>query len=295
VLAIIVTGLLGTVLWVVGGSYAIAYISTFPPRRRLKRSPEQFGAPYENVSFPSRDGMLLSGWYVPSSEPDPPGIIILCHGMSANRTEMLPWADTLWNSGFGLLMFDFRATGESGGDRCTAGCFEPNDLRGAVDYIATLPDAGKLPLGVFGFSMGGATAIMGAADEPRIKAVATHGAYATLEGAITQRCRHHFGPFAPLAERIIMRLGNRKRWFVAAPSTVAPLASVGRLFPRPLLLLHGERDKIIPFSDAHDLYAAASGSKELHMLPRSRHKRINRKVRSQAHERVVQFFTDNLE
>ena len=294
-LIIAVAAVLGTVVWVVGGSYVIAYLAACPPRRRLKRTPEKFGAAFENVNFPSRDGMVLSAWFVPAAVPEPQGVVILCHGMMANRVEMLPWAESLWKRNFALLMFDFRATAMSGGDRCTAGCFEPQDLRGAVDYIEARPDCAHIPIGAFGFSMGGATAIMAAADDKRIQAVCSHGAYATLYGAIEQRCKHHFGPLAPIAERIIMRLGNRQHWFATAPFTVAPLRAVTQLKPRALLLLHGERDPIIPAHHARTLYAAATGPKELHMLPRSRHRRINRKIRPQAHERVVQFFCDHLD
>jgi fermentation-respiration switch protein FrsA (DUF1100 family) len=294
-LFVAVVGVLGTIIWVVGGSYVIAYLATFPPRRRLKRTPEKFGAAFENVNFPSRDGTMLSGWFVPSSSPDPQGVVVLCHGMMANRAEMMPWAESLWKKGLALLMFDFRGTSLSEGDKCTAGCYEPQDLHGALDYIETRPDCAGLPIGAFGFSMGGATVIMAAADDPRIQAIVSHGAYATLYGAIQQRCKHHFGPLAPIAVRIIMRLGNRRKWFVASPFGVAPLKAVARLTPRPLLLLHGERDPIIPAHHARKLYAAATGPKELHMLPRSRHKRINRKIRSQAHDRVVQFFCDHLD
>ena len=290
-----VAGVLGTITWVVGGSYVIAYLATFPPRRRLKRTPEKFGAAFENVNFPSRDGTMLSGWFVPASVPDPQGVVVLCHGMMANRAEMMPWAESLWKKGLALLMFDFRGTSLSEGDKCTAGCYEPQDLRGALDYIESRPDCANLPIGAFGFSMGGAAVIMAAADDPRIQAIVSHGAYATLDGAIRQRCKHHFGPLAPIALRIMMRLGNRRNWFVASPLSVAPLKALARMTPRPLLLLHGERDPIIPAHHARKLYAAATGPKELHMLPRSRHKRINRKIRLQAHERVVQFFCDHLD
>ncbi len=286
-------GVAGTAFWLIVGSCAIAYIATFPPRRRLKRTPDTFGAPYENVWFPSRDGVMLSGWYLPARNR-PQGTVILCHGMNANRVEMLSWAASLWENDFAVLMFDFRRLGKSEGDRCTAGLFEPEDLRGAVDYVKSRPDISALPLGVFGFSMGGATAILAAADDPRIHAVATHGAFATLDGAIMQRCRHHFGPFAPLSKRILMAYANRKNWLLAPPAMVMPVSAVPRLMPRPLLLLHGERDPIVPATHAHDLYAAASGSASLHLLPRSRHRRIYRKVRGEAHERVVNFFCDHL-
>ncbi len=274
---------------------AITYYATHPPRRRFKRTPAVFGADFEEVEFPSRDGVMLSGWFVP-----PPagatrhGAVILCHGMMANRTEELPWAAPLWAEGFALLMFDFRAVGKSGGELCTAGHFETQDLHGAVDYLEAREDTADLPIGVFGFSMGGAAAIMAAAEDTRLRAVATHGAYATLDRAIKQRCRHHFGPLAPIAEWVTHTLGEWLNWFPIPPSSVSPMEVVSRITPRPLLLLHGKRDRIIRASDARDLHAAASDPKELHILPRSSHKRIHRTLRDEAKERVTAFFCETL-
>jgi fermentation-respiration switch protein FrsA (DUF1100 family) len=284
----------GTVLWIVLGVCAIAYYSTHPPRRRSKRTPAQFGAEFEEVQFPSRDSVMLSGWFVPARETEPRGAVILCHGMCENRARMLPWAATLWTAGFSLLLFDFRAGGESEGDRCSAGYYEAKDLQGAVDYLASHPAAAGLPVGVFGFSMGGAAAILGAAEEARIQAVATHGAYATLDRAIVQRCRRHFGPLAPIAVWGTRVLGTGLHWFPIATSHVSPINAVSRLTPRPLLLLHGARDRTINPSDARDLLAAAGHPKALHVLPRSGHRRIHRTQKEEARQKVAQFFTDNL-
>jgi fermentation-respiration switch protein FrsA (DUF1100 family) len=91
-----------------------------------------------------------------------------------------------------------------------------------------------------------------------------------------------------------MAYANRKNWLLAPPATVMPVSAVPRLMPRPLLLLHGERDPIIPAAHAHDLHAAACGLASLYLLPRSRHRRIYRKERGEAHKRVVNFFCDHL-
>jgi fermentation-respiration switch protein FrsA (DUF1100 family) len=299
VLLVLGVSLFGTLSWLFGGTFLITYLSTHPPRRRLKRTPAAFGAPFEEALFTSSDGVLLSGWYVPArslgqAEAPPRGAVILCHGMLANRAEVLHWAAPLWERGFALLMFDFRALGQSGGDRCTAGYFETQDLRCAVDYLTARPDMAGVPIGVFGFSMGGAAAILEAADDPRIQAIATHGAFATLDRAIWQRCRHHFGPLGPLAEWVIRTLGVRAHWFPVSPSVVAPINAISRLTPRPLLLLHGGRDRIVHPADARDLHAAADHPKNLYILPRSGHKRIHSTVRQEAREHVARFFCETL-
>lgn len=286
--------LIGLIAWLILGTYVIARLSLHPLRKAPLKTPDVFGAEYEDIQFPSFDGARLSGWFVPARVPDPRGVVILCHGMSANRSEVLPWAKPLWESGFALLMFDFRRLGESEGEFCTAGHFETHDLLAAVDYVKSRPEIEPLPVGVFGFSMGGVAAIRAAAEDDRIKAVATHGAFATLERALRQRCRHHFGPMAPLAAWMTRRFVRTFGWDIAASSGVDPLEAVRRLTPRPLLLLHGKRDPIVHVNDARDLHRAAGYPKELNLLPRSGHRRIHPTIQPAAWESLRQFFCDTL-
>ena len=96
-------GAFGVGLFLAAGSTLLAYLATHPLRKEISQTPEQFGATYSEIRFPSRDGVVLEGWFVPA--PDTPrGAIVLCHGMSANREEMLPWAERLWQEGFSLLL-----------------------------------------------------------------------------------------------------------------------------------------------------------------------------------------------
>ncbi len=291
----------GIVIWVTLGVCLIAYFSTHPIRnRKLKNTPAEFEAEFEDIRFPSRDAnghVQLSGWFLPvKKSPDsvtsPKGIVILCHGMLANRSEGLHWAKELWNRGFAVLLFDFRAVGESDGDICSAGHYESMDLCGAVDYALARPDCSELALGVFGFSMGGATAIIAAADEHRIQAVATHGAYASLDRALIQRCRHHFGPLAPIAAWAIRVVGER--WMPVPTSTISPMNAVSQLTPRPLLILHGTKDRVVHPADAQDLHDAAGFPKTINILPRSGHRTIHKLHIDQAREQVVEFFVANL-
>lgn len=295
-IAVAGAGTLGTAAWVILGTCLLAWFATHPPRRRVKGTPARFGAAFEEVAFASLEGTMLSGWFIParnSTEGEPVrGVVILCHGMMANRGEALPWAERLWREGFSLLLFDFRAMGESDGDLCTAGYYETQDLRGAVKYLDSRPDMADVPMGVFGFSMGGATAILAAADEERIQAVATHGAFATLNGAITQRCRRHFGPLAPVVSWGARLLATR--WFPVSPALVSPVNVVARLTPRPLMLLHGSHDRVVNLADAHALHAAAGHPKILHVLPRSGHRRIHHSLRDETRQSVVEFFRENL-
>ncbi len=287
----------GIVAWVTFGVCVIAYFTTHPLRnRRLKKTPADFGAPYEDITFTSRDNdVMLSGWFLMpqlSGNETARGIVVLCHGMLANRLEVLPWAEALWKSGFAVLMFDFRAVGESEGERCSGGYYEAMDLCGAVDYVSNRSDCTGLSLGVFGFSMGGATAIIAAADEQRIMAVAAHGAYASLDRALIYRCRRHFGPLASIAAWAIRAIGER--WLPVPSSEVSPMNAVSQISPRPLLLIHGTKDRVVHPADAQDLHDAAGSPKTLNIISRSGHRSIHRSHRDQVREQVVDFFLANL-
>ncbi len=268
------------------GSLALAYLATHPRRRPLRRTPTEFELPFEDVTFPSRDGLRLSGWFVPS--PGARAGLILCHGHPNNRVEMLYWARLFYPAGYHLLLFDFRALGCSEGDLCSIGYHEVDDLLGAVDYCLARPEMQGLNLGVFGLSMGGAVTLMAAARDDRIAAVATHGAYASLEQAIAQRCRLYLGPLGVAMQAPTIWWGQR--WIPAHPRCVAPLDVVHRIAPRPLLLCHGGRDIIVRPRDAAALYAAAGEPKQFHRLPRSWHVWIHPDEQAAYRERLLDFF-----
>jgi uncharacterized protein len=272
------------------GSLAFAYLSTHPPRRPIRSTPEDIGIPSEDIAFSSRDGLCLSGWFVPS--PGARAGMVLCHGFPGNREEVLFWARMLYPQGVHLLLFDFRALGRSEGSLCSIGYHEVNDLLGAVDYLTARPEMQRLPVGVFGLSMGGAVALMTAAQDERIAAVATHGAYASLDRAIAQHCRVYMGPFGPLLDRQARWWG--RRWFPLEPRCVSPVDVVGRIAPRPVLLLHGERDFIVRPDDARALYHAAGEPKQLHLLPRSWHVRIDAEERPAYEKTLAEFFCNSL-
>lgn len=281
-------------LCLAAGAYLIAYRATHPPRKAIRNTPESLGAPYEEIQMAAADGVPLSGWFVPSSDARPTGVVILCHGMAAHREEMLRWLPALREAGLAALLFDFRASGRSGGARCTGGYEEPADLRGTIDYLSQRSDTAGLPIGVFGFSMGGAVALLTAAEDARIQAVAGHGVFTCMRRAVRQRCRHHFGYFGPIVERIVLWVGYREGWFPCAPEAIAPLAAVAQLGVRPLLLLHGAHDPIVPPCEARALHAAACGPRALRLLPRAGHSHIPPSLRLEVSQQVAAFFIASL-
>ncbi|GIV14762.1 MAG: alpha/beta hydrolase [Armatimonadota bacterium] len=245
------------------GWVLLAVAATHPPRAPLFLTPFDVQVSFDPVAFPSRDGTPLSGWWI--SHPRPRGVAVLCHGYVANRCEVLGVALELRRLGFSCLLFDFRAHGESGGRVTTIGAREVQDALGAVDFAARF----GLPILLFGSSMGGAVAIMTAARDQRVGAVIADSAYARLAHAANTWWEAGFG-------RVLGKLCRPVKYvamlFTRTPlSHAEPIREIGKIAPRPVLLIHGDRDHLVPVEHAYALYQAAGEPRTLWIANGSGH------------------------
>ncbi len=221
--------------------------------------------------------VVLRAYVAGVAEGDGPAgrVLVLCHGFpsgprgAATSGHTYPQlaerlaAEADWT----VVSFNFRGTGDSGGDFSLAGWM--NDLRAVVDRALSFPDVTGVWLA--GFSTGGSLAICTAGEDDRVRGVAAFAAVADFEeiGA---------GP-AELLERA-RRLGLVKtRGFPSdleawgrETSELRPLGLVGKIPPRPLLIVHGSDDDVVPPVDARALVEAASGEAELRILPGADHR-----------------------
>jgi len=241
----------------------LAVAAVRPPRAPLFLTPFDPQVPYASVSFCSRDGTPLAGWWL--SNPQARGVAVLCHGYVANRCEVLGVALELHRMGFSCLLFDFRAHGESGGRTTTIGVREVQDALGAVDFAAQF----GLPILLFGSSMGGAVAIMTAARDERVGALITDSAYARLRWAADTWWEAGFGKVLgwlcrPVKYLAVLFTGTRL-------SDAEPVREIGKIAPRPLLLIHGDRDHLVPVEHAYALYQAAGEPRALWIASGSGH------------------------
>ncbi len=230
----------------------------------MRPASSEIGMPLEEVEFQSRDRITLRGWQ--AMHPSPKARIVLCHGIFGDRTETLWWARRLYPLGYSLLLFDFRARGKSGGARSTLGHLETNDLLGALDF---LDGQGTQPTVVLGISMGGAVAIMTAARDDRISAVISHGAYARLDLAIAQRGRLFLGPFWQALAVPMTYFG--RPWMQIDPHEVSPMAEAQNIGPRPMLVLHGGKDRVVSPNDAEMIAKAAGPNAQIRVFAHSYH------------------------
>ena len=236
-----------------------------------------------DVSFVTSDGLTLRGWYRPSRNR---AAVILMHGGGAARGAVLPEASMLAPRGYGLLLFDFRAHGESEGDTCTWGGLEQLDLVAALDYLVQQPDVDPERIGVLGQSFGGSPAISVAAKDHRIQAVVAEGTAPTLR------------------ERIALDSGD-SRWFTTAPSVWAvgreisleaaqPVRHVCAIAPRPVLIISGDYAYDQPEEMARGLFDAACEPKEYWQIVGAPHAQYARFAANEMEQKLVRFFAGTL-
>ncbi len=143
-----------------------------PCKRSSKRNACKYRLSYENVSFTSeRDGIPLIGWSIPAATSN--GLtVIVAHGYKNNRLQdnvpVMSLIEKLSSKGYNFYMFDFRNSGESGGDQTTVGEYEQLDLLAAIRYVKE-HRSDKIVL--LGYSMGAATSLLAATQSPDVAAV----------------------------------------------------------------------------------------------------------------------------
>ena len=242
-------------------------------------TPEKLNLPHDDVMFRSTDGTPLRGWFIPTAtgaQEQAPTLIFL-HGYPAEKGNILPFARS-FNDDYNLFLFDMRALGDSGGTFSTLGMRETRDLKAAVSYVSHRTDG---PIGVWGLSMGGATALMTAAEEPAIDAVVVDSSYATM-GSMTQ----HIFP-VPIIDHAFGTVLNVWGWlfFGVHPDNVSPKDAL-RDLTVPVLLIHSTGDSVVPVSEARQLKAIADKKENARMriLPAGSHGSINRATRQEIHD-----------
>ncbi len=151
------------VMYPIVESYAVANVSVSKvPAARL-------GVPYDDVSFRTVDGVDLRGWFVPSRNG---ATVIVFPG----RTRVQDHARMLIEHGYGVLLFDKRGTGESGGEPNGYGWNGQNDIHAAVQFLQRRDDVDAARIGGLGLSVGGELMLQAAAESDGLNAVVSEGA-----------------------------------------------------------------------------------------------------------------------
>ncbi|HEY6359475.1 MAG TPA: protein-L-isoaspartate(D-aspartate) O-methyltransferase [Vicinamibacterales bacterium] len=205
-------------------------------------------ARFELVRFATADGIELSGWFLPAPGSVPPATVIVFNGNAGNRAHRVELADALRKHGLQVLLMDYRGYGGNPGAPSERGLTE--DGRAVYAYAAGRPDVDASRFVYFGESLGAAVAV-GLASEHAPAALILRSPFTSL----TEVGQHHY-PFLPV------RLLLRDRF---------PSIDRVRIIDSPLLVIAGDRDRIVPIEQSRRLFDAALDPKELVVIAGADH------------------------
>jgi dipeptidyl aminopeptidase/acylaminoacyl peptidase len=224
------------------------------------------------------DNLRLPGEvYSPETTKGPCPALCLCHGIPSGQPSSgddrgYPGlAERFCAAGFVTLIFNFRGAGPAQGNLDMMGW--TRDLKAAIDYLSSLEEVDKSCLYILGSSGGAAVSVYVAANDPRISALVTLACPAEFSFLTdTQRARatiDHFRSIGVIRDKDFPP--SIDEWLKGF-STVSPLRWIDKISPHPLLLIHGDKDDLVPVEHAYRLYERAEEPKELIVIPGAGHK-----------------------
>ena len=279
--------LLALALLLLAGLFFVWAIGTqliAPYRVNVGAAPAEWHA--QSVNLASSSGATLSGWWIPG-EPGK-GAIILMHGVRSTRLGLTNRIPFLRAAGYSILLFDFQAHGESGGEHITYGKLESLDAAAAVEFVKT--NAPGERIGVIGASLGGAAALLAEPPLP-VDALVLESVFPTLQQATEDRLAIRFGRtgkcFAPLLLwQLPLRLG-------LSAGELKP-AEHARSNTLPKLFIAGTADRHTTLAESKALFAAAAEPKEQWLVEGAAHVDLRSFTRTEYEKRVGDFLRAHL-
>jgi alpha-beta hydrolase superfamily lysophospholipase len=247
--------------------------------------------------FISNAGEKIHGIiHVPDKTPAP--AVVFCHGFTGNRVEahrlFVRAARRISREGMVAVRFDFRGSGESEGEfENMSVSSEISDLNAVLSFISERGEVVRDKIAVLGLSLGGVVSILTAAQNPVVKAVCTWASPAEFKSLPDA-----FGKdLKTVLEKGYVDLPSGYRVGKSFFTDILKhdvLGSCSKISPRPMLIIHGSEDPIVPVQHAHMLYERAGEPKKLIVINGADHTFNRRDWEDEVIETTTKWFRENL-
>jgi pimeloyl-ACP methyl ester carboxylesterase len=261
----------------------------------------------EDVDVLTADGLTLRGTYLPTTCGTRLGVIAFCHELRGNRWSAFRYLEPLRDAGYDVFTFDFRNHGDSDSVKG----YQPlpwlihdelDDVRAVIDYLTARADADPQGIGLLGVSKGGTAALCAAAGDPRVRAIVTDGAFPT-EGMQLHFTRRYMSIYVGegwwLSRFPDLPLVLLSKWGRALVSrkvgySYVHVESFARRVKQPVLMIHGEKDSMIPLPVGARLRGYLAGTTKMWVVPRAKHNTALGVAHAEYHVRLTRFFARHL-
>lgn len=234
---ILLIGFISAYMLIIAFVYVRQGKMLYYPLREIGQTPKDIGLDYEDLQLRTKDGLLISAWYVPADFER--AVLLFCHGNAGNISHRLDSIRIFHDLGLSVLIFDYRGYGKSEGSPDEEGTYR--DAEAGYDYLTNQRGVSPEKIVLFGRSLGSAVAAETALRR-------TAGALIVESGftSVPDLGRHYY-PFLPV------RLISRYHY-----TTIEKIVRIAA----PKLLIHSPDDEIIPFSHGEALFAKAGDPKK---------------------------------
>jgi len=283
--------LAGASLLTLVGPVVAETIATFPPAfsKETANPLTELGLPYEEVTFPTGDGLTLRGWFIAAGQPDAPAILY-APATGHDQRSGLSLVPVFHQAGYHVLLFSYRGYALSDGRKgeFTYGDAESRDVDAAVHFLHEAK--GIQHIGAVGHSAGAASIILSAARNPHIGAVVAVAPFNCVT-EVWHTSRPALVP--PFVLDWTLWVAEKLRGFDR--EEICPLKVVGRIAPRPLLVIHGTDDRRITEAQVRRFFTAAREPKALWLVEGVTHSGIRTPTLDALAPRVVAFLDTALQ
>jgi pimeloyl-ACP methyl ester carboxylesterase len=220
---------------------------------------------FQPVTLKTSDGLNLAGLLM--TRPGARRTVVMCHGYGMTKEYMRPYVDMLIDHN--ILLFDFRAQGESEGESISIGFHEKKDVLAAIEFLEAHEQLKKLPIFGLGVSMGAASLLAAAQERPdAFKGIVLDSTFSRLFDQICQVFAKRTGlpimPFMKVTAFLFEYLVNCRI------ADVMPCQFIEKILC-PVLIIHSEHDQVSALASAQELYDHAPHAKELWVVKKSKH------------------------
>jgi dipeptidyl aminopeptidase/acylaminoacyl peptidase len=290
----LVAGVLGLLILAIAGAAALVAWRSYRNIHRLVEAGTPSPVPalqasaaipgLVEISVTTPDGITLAGWYVPSRDG---ANVIVTHGSNSDRIAMLAEVRLLAEAGFGVLAFDWPGMGGSTGTIRWDGQTR-RALVAAIDWLAARPEVDAGRIGALGFSIGGVVLTQVASQDMRIRAVVLEAPAPDFRDFV-HVASGRWGAFSEWFGRLALRDSG------LLDPAYEVTALVGKLAPRPVLVIGGTEDKAVPGPSVRKIYDAAREPKALWIVDGAGHGNYAAVAAARYSARLTEFFGSNLQ
>ena len=223
-----------------------------PDRSNDSTTPDVYGIEYDDVTFRTEDGLNLNGWFVPgkkSSSDADLHTLLWFHGNAGNINRRLDNIKMIYDRvPVNVFIIDYRQYGRSEGKISEEGTYI--DARAALAYLHSRKEINQEKIIFFGRSLGSAVAVELALKE-KCRALILETPFTSIE-----EMGKMLYPFLPVSLLLKTKYDS--------------LSKIGDI-KVPVLIMHGDNDKLVPFEHGRKLYEAANEPKEFYTIPGAGH------------------------